>query len=560
MNGIGMKYKNLKRYKKIGEVLAKYGFTFVTDRLIEKGYIPKLILRVKPMKSSMSDGEKLRRACEELGPTFIKLGQIMSTRRDIFSKEITEELSKLQDNVKPFPFTLAEDIFENEMQRSLVDCFKEFDTTPIASASIGQVYKGTLKTGEKVVVKIQRPLIKEIIERDLYILNDIAKLLDEHMDREKPYKLMEIVDEFSYVLKKELDYSLEGKNAEKFYENFKGDSNVVIPRVYWDFSSKRVLTLQRIYGIKIMDTDSMRKNKWNLQELATISADCFAKQVFKFGFFHGDPHPGNIFVVDSNKIAFVDFGIVGFLDKGTMRLITNLFTAATRKDVERIISILIEIEALNPGTNIRRLKEDISFIINFYYNMPLNKLNLGDTLRRIMDVAYVHKLKLPSQFIILLKSVIIFEGSVKSLNPEVSLSNIAKKFTKDIYFNKLNPRNLAIEFKDYSEEVLYGIKYLPKQIKRLIRKLENSQLKLKFDKNGIDKLEGIIYRSTNQLSLSMILSSLIMGFAIIFSNINQLDYNKLLIFALIGFLLTSIFGILIILSILFKSIRKKKND
>ncbi|SNS33856.1 ubiquinone biosynthesis protein [Anaerovirgula multivorans] len=557
MGGIGTKYKNLKRYKKIGEILVKYGFTFAAEKLSDRGYIPKFMLQIKQQGQQLTDGQKLRMACEELGPTFIKLGQIMSTRRDIFPEDIVNELSKLQDNVSPFSFELAKEVFEKEMKTTIESCFKSFELTPIASASIGQVYEAVLKTGENVVVKIQRPLIKEIIERDLDILFNLAKLLDEHMDKEKPYNLLEIVDEFSHVITRELDYSLEGRNAEKFHANFKNDSSILIPKVYWDYTSRKVLTLQRVYGIKIMDAAKIKSKHWDLKSLATISAKCFMKQVFIFGFFHGDPHPGNIFAIGDSKISFIDFGIVGYLDKGTMNFISNIFTAATRKDVEKIVTNLIEIDALSPNTNIRRLKEDISFLINLYYNMPLNKLNLAEALKRVMEVAYTNKVKLPSQFTVLLKAIVTFEGSVKFLNPEFSLSNIAKDFAKEIYYNRLNPKNLMGEVKDYSEEILYGVKYLPKQLRNLIKKIENNEIKFQLEQIGFDKLQDEVNRMTNKLSLSLISSALIVGSSLIIQNTSGPMMWGISLFGIIGYLLASILGVSIIISILLSSFRKK---
>lgn len=557
MGPIGMKYENLRRYKKIGEVLVKYGFTFLAEKLIEKGYIPKFILKIKQPKEELSDGEKLRMACEELGPTFIKLGQIMSTRRDIFSEEVISELSKLQDNVEPFPYEIAKELFEEEMQMSLKDSFKDFAPKPIASASIGQVYKATLKSGEDVVVKIQRPSIQNIIERDLDILFTLAKLLDEHMDKEKPYNLFEMVDEFSRVITRELDYTLEGRNAEKFYSYFKNDDNIYIPKVYWDYTSKRILTMERIYGVKIIDNQKLKMKNWAPKDLATIITNCFLKQVFIFGFFHGDPHPGNIFAVGPKKIAFIDFGIVGYLDKDTMTFISNLFTAATRKNVEKVVNVLIENDTLSSDTNIRRLKEDISFLINLYYDVPLRQLNLGEVLKRIMEAAYINKVKLPPQFTVLLKSMITFEGSVKFLNPSFSVSNIGKDFAKKIYYHKLDPKNLIEEIKDYSEEMLYSIKYLPKQVRSLLRKVDNNEIKLQLEQIGFEKLQDELTRMTNKLSLSLISSALIVGSSLIIQNTNGPMLWGVSVFGIIGYLLASILGIVIIISILLGTFRKE---
>lgn len=559
MGPIGMKYENLRRYKKIGEVLVKYGFTFLAEKLIEKGYIPKFMLKIKPSKENLSDGEKLRIACEELGPTFIKLGQIMSTRRDVFSDEIISELSKLQDNIEPFSYDIAKEICEKELQMSLEEAFDDFDPKPIAAASIGQVHKATLKTGEDVVVKIQRPLIQNIIEQDLDILFTLAKLLDEHMDKEKPYNLLEMVDEFGRVITRELDYTLEGRNAERFYSYFKNDNNIYIPKVYWNYTSKRILTMERIYGVKIIENQKLSMKNWSQKDLATIITNCFLKQVFILGFFHGDPHPGNIFVMGPKKIAFIDFGVVGYLDKGTMTFITNLFMAAARKDIDKIVNILMENDTLSPNTNIRRLKEDISFLINLYYDIPIKQLNISEIFKNIMEAAYNNRIKLPPQFTILLKSMITFEGSMKFLNPNFSISNIAKDFAKKIYLHKFDPKNIMGEMKDYSEEVLYSIKYLPKQLRSLLKKMDNNEIKFQLEQVGFDKLQDELSRMTNKLSLSLITSALIVGSSLIIQNTSGPMLWGISVFGIIGYLIASVLGIVIIISILFEAFRKKKN-
>ncbi|MCC5911536.1 MAG: ubiquinone biosynthesis protein UbiB [Clostridiaceae bacterium] len=534
----------------------KYGFTLAAEKLNEKGYIPKFVLKIK-QRQQLTHGERVRMACEELGPTFIKLGQIMSTRRDIFPEEIVSELSKLQDDVKPFHFEVAKELVEAELNTNLEDSFKNFDPIPIASASIGQVYKATLNNGQKVVVKVQRPYIKKIIATDLDILFNLAKLLDDHLDKEKPYKLIEIVEEFSHVITRELDYSLEGKNLERFHAHFKKDANIHTPQVYWDYTTKKVLTMERIYGLKVVDHKNLVRKKWDLKHIAGLSTECFMKQVLLYGFFHGDPHPGNIFIVGPSKIAFVDFGVVGYLDKGTMKFITDLFTAATRRDVDKIIDILIEIDAISMETNVRRLKEDISFLINLYYNVPLNKLNLGEALKKLMETAYTNKVKLPSQFTVLLKAIVTFEGSMKFLNPEVSLSNIAKDFAAKLYLHKYSPKNIFEATREYSEEILYDIRYLPKQIRNLLKRIESNNVKIQLEQIGFEKLQDELNRMTNKLSLSLISSALIVGSSLILQNTSGPMMGGISIFAIVGYLAASILGLGLIISILLSYWRKK---
>lgn len=556
MGLLKMRYENLKRYKKIGEVLVRYGFTFIAEKLVENGYMPKLVLNIKESKENLSNGEKLRLACEELGPTFIKLGQIMSTRRDLFSEDIIIELSKLQDDVEPFTFEIAKEIFKQELQVDIDESFKSFNPVPIASASIGQVYGAILKNGKDVVVKIQRPLVDNIIKRDVDILFTLAKILDEHMDKEKPYELYEMVEEFARTITRELDYTLEARNAEKFHTFFQNDKNIYIPKVYWEYTSKKILTMERITGIKINDKEKLNGKNWPMEDLATIITDAFLKQIFVLQAFHGDPHPGNIFIMESNKIAFIDFGIIGYIDRDTMNFIFDLFVATTRKNIDRIISLLIVNDTLSKKTNIRRLKEDISYILNIYYDIPLKRLNLGELLKETMNIAYTNKIKLPSQFTILLKAMVTFEGSIRFLNPNFSISNYGNNFVKRMYLHKINPQNIGSEIKNYSEYVLYSIKYLPRQIRNLINKLDNNEIKLQVEEEGFEKLQNELSHMTNKLSLSLITSALIVGSSLIIQIKSGPTIWGVSIFGIMGYLVASFLGIVIIISILIDIIKK----
>ena len=556
MGLLKMRYENLKRYKKIGEVLVRYGFTFIAEKLVENGYMPKLVLNIKESKENLSNGEKLRLACEELGPTFIKLGQIMSTRRDLFSEDIIIELSKLQDDVEPFTFEIAKEIFKQELQVDIDESFKSFNPVPIASASIGQVYGAILKNGKDVVVKIQRPLMDNIIKRDVDILFTLAKILDEHMDKEKPYELYEMVEEFARTITRELDYTLEARNAEKFHTFFQNDKNIYIPKVYWEYTSKKILTMERITGIKINDKEKLNGKNWPMEDLATIITDAFLKQIFVLQAFHGDPHPGNIFIMESNKIAFIDFGIIGYIDRDTMNFIFDLFVATTRKNIDRIISLLIVNDTLSKKTNIRRLKEDISYILNIYYDIPLKRLNLGELLKETMNIAYTNKIKLPSQFTILLKAMVTFEGSIRFLNPNFSISNYGNNFVKRMYLHKINPQNIGSEIKNYSEYVLYSIKYLPRQIRNLINKLDNNEIKLQVEEEGFEKLQNELSHMTNKLSLSLITSALIVGSSLIIQIKSGPTIWGVSIFGIMGYLVASFLGIVIIISILIDIIKK----
>ena len=552
-----IKYQHIKRYKQIAAVLIKYGFDFVAEELMNRGYIPKFVYRIKQVENKYTRGERLRLAFDELGPTFVKLGQIMSTRRDIFPDDVIEELAKLQDDVIPFSFIEAREVFESEMRVSIEDCFSMFNTIPTASASIGQVYNARLKTGEEVVVKIQRPKIKQLIERDLEILFNLAKIIDKRSKENNPLPLTDVIDEFHYSIIRELDYTFEARNAEKFGEYFEKDTKVFIPSIYWEFTTKRVLTMEKINGVKIIDYRELEKRGWNLKQLATIGAHSFLKQVFIYGFFHGDPHPGNLFAIDQNKIAYVDFGIVGYLDRSSLKMITDIFTAGARKDAEKIVNVLIEVEAVNSATDLRRLREDVSLLINMYYNMPLKRLNISDALRHCMEVAYTNNIKLPSQFIILLKALITLEGSGKYLHPDFSLSDIAKDFVKEIYLNKLQPKNVLGDLRDYYEEVFDSFKYLPKQFRNFLKKVENNELQLNLEITHFDFIVREVSKMANLLSISLISAALIVGSSLIIYNDHKPQIYGLTTLGFVGYSVAAILAAGVIISVLYEKLKRK---
>ena len=551
------KYYHFKRYKQIAEVLIKYGFDFVAQELVNRGYIPNFVYKIRGVKQKYSRGERLRLAFEELGPTFIKLGQIMSTRRDVLPEDVIDELAKLQDDVYSFSYMEAKEVFEAEMRCSLEECFNYFNTLPTASASIGQVYHARLKTGEEVVVKIQRPKIKQLIEQDVEILSDLAKIIDKRSKDNNPLPLADVIDEFHYSIIRELDYTFEARNAEKFAEYFEKDNKIYIPSIYWEYTSKRVLTMEKINGVKIIDYRELEKRGWNLKQLATIGAHSFLKQVFIFGFFHGDPHPGNLFAIDQNKLAYVDFGIVGYLDRGSLKMITDIFTAGARKDIEKIVNVLIEVEAVNPDTNLRRLREDLSLLINMYYNMPLRRLNISDALRQCMEVAYTNNIKLPSQFIILLKALITLEGSGKYLHPEFSLSDIAKDFIKEIYLHRLQPQNLLGDLREYYEEVFDSLRYLPKQLRNFLKKVENNEIHLNLEITHFDFIVREVSKMANLLSISLISAALIVGSSLIIYNDHKPQIYGLTTLGFVGYAAAAVLALGVIISVVREKLFRK---
>ncbi|SHJ87554.1 ABC1 kinase family protein [Tepidibacter formicigenes] len=554
---IKVTYNNLRRYKEIVQILIKYGFSFLVEKLKIDGIAHKIPLTPSKDIQDMSTGERIRRALEDLGPTFIKLGQILSTRNDILEPSIIEELSKLQNNVTPFEFKEAKKIFKEEIGLEFNEIFKELNTVPVAAASIGQVYEGKLKDGKNVIVKIQRPNIENTIKSDLELLYRFAKVIDEYY-KDTIVDFSEVVEDFAVSIIRELDYNFEARNCEKFREIFSKDKNVYIPKVHWDFTSKKVLTLEKINGINVSSIDEIKKRNWNPKNIARIGAMAFMKQVFFHGFFHADPHPGNIFATGNNEIAFIDFGIVGLIDNQTLDFITEIFFSSVNKDVDKIINSLIELDAIDKNTNLRKLREEMAFFIHYYYDMPIKRINISELLNEFMRFCRKNKVKLPSQFAPLAKAIITIEGCGKMLDPEFSVSVIVKEFIKEFYLNKFKPENLIFKSKNYLDQVFTDFKVIPRQIKLLLRNFQKNEIKFTIDEIRFTNLEKEISNMTNKLSVSLIISSTIVGSSLIITTTKTgPSFKGYPLLGIVGFIIATIMGMYLIVSILISNRNKR---
>jgi len=526
----------LKRYREILRVLTRNGFGFIADIIAKGGHIPFYSLK---NHTYMPMGERLRVTLEELGPTFIKMGQLLSTRADLLPVEIIEELSKLQDDVPPENFDIAKNIIENELKGSISEKFKYFNTIPIASASIGQVYRAKTLKNEEVIVKVQRSDVVYKINSDIIILKGVAKLLNERIS-ESPVDFEEVIEELSQSLLNELDYTQEAINAEKFKENFKDEKDIYIPSIYWEYTTKRVLTMEYVEGISVKDVDLLKEKGYDLNNIAKKGAWSIFLQIYKFGFFHGDPHPGNILIKENGQITYLDFGIVGFIDKTTKEMLIELFKAFADNDVDEVVNILSDMGAIKASTNINKLKADLGLILSYFYNTPIKKINVKDSMKKIMIVVYKHKLVLPPDFSLLLKSLATYEGVGNALDPNFSISDIARDFIKEMYIHNFSITNFVKEnYKDLNK-IYREFKKLPDKIQSILNKLIKDDIKVRIN---IDESESMRYDLNimiNKIIISIIASALIVGSSLVLTSENGykiFGYNAIGFF---GFIIAGI--------------------
>lgn len=543
-------YKNLKRYRQIAQVLIKYGFSYVVEKLNIEGVAYKIQITNPPEEiKNMSTGERIRKAFEELGPTYVKLGQILSTRKDLFDQDIIDELTKLRDNVEVFDTTVAKEIFLSEVGLSVDKVFRDFNDKPMAAASIGQVYEATLKSGEDVIVKIQRPNIENTIKSDIEILQSIASVIKD-FKKDIDVDLSPIIEEFQTQLIRELDYNFEAINAAKFKRMFEDSENVYIPQVYSEYTTTKVLVMEKIIGVKLSDTEYIKELGWDVERISEIGVQSLFKQIFEHGFFHADPHPGNIFVVSSNCISYIDFGMVGIIDKKTLTLLNEIALAAVEKNVDRIIYLLIEIDAIDSDVDTSGLRQDLLYLIHYYYDVPVDKLSIGDILNEVFRFFRKYKVTMPSQLTTLAKTVITLEGTGRGLSPNFSVSSIGSEFLKHYYLSKFSPERILINSKQSLDEILVDVRTIPKQLKVILRNLEKNNIKVQIEDVKISRLEACISDLATQLSLSLVLASIVVGSSLIIAspNIENNIWIKLMAFA--GFFVSFIIGLLLVIKII----------
>jgi len=545
--------RNLKRYQEILKVFVKYGFDDVVNK-VSIALLPenaKNLLLVKGKNlHRFSTPIRLRMAFEELGATFIKLGQMLSLRPDFIPAEFVLELSKLQDNVQNDELEEINDVLVKEFNKSLTDIFSEYDEIPIASASIGQVHKAKLKTGEIVAVKILHPGIERKIETDIEILEDLANLIVMHVPESRLYDPVGIVREFGKSIKKELNFINEGRNIDTFRNYMKDEPTIKTPVVYWDYTSERVLVLEYINGIKISDLQLMEESDIDRKQVAENGAKSILKQIFEFGYFHADPHPGNLFVLPGNILAPIDFGNVGRIDEEMQDGLLDILKGAVVRDSYRIARTLIHIGIIEDTINLRDLQRDLMEFIDNFYGMPLNQLNLTKLINEFITLIRLHKIKLPPDIVIMGRTLAIYEVVGRNLYPQFNMFELLIPFTEKAFFNRINPLNRYRSIIRTAENSIDLLKNLPDYLQNILHKISNNKLKITFHHDRLEELAQGIDRASNRLSFSIIIAALIIGSSIII----QLDRGPILwgypVFGTVGFIIASFLGIWLLIGII----------
>jgi len=501
----------INRYKEILSVFVKHGFGMIIDQI---GIFDYLNIKIKKnlrkgkdqeVNVKLSVGERLRLSFEELGPTFIKLGQILSTRPDILPQDIIDELAKLQDSVKPFPFEEVKSLIESEFDDKFENIFMEFDEEPLASASISQVHPARLHSGKKVVVKVQRPNIERIMYQDLRLLEDLASFIDNHTKYGKIYDFTKMVEDFKNTLQNELDFRIEAENAETFKKNFSKDKGIRVPDISWVHTTRRVLVMEYIEGIRVNDFSSMEREGIDRGVIARKLATSLSNQILRDGFFHADPHPGNIRVLADDEIVFLDLGMVGKLNEELKRQFLKMFMGIAFNDSRLIIQAIISLNAMPNYVNIKKLERDIDVMQNKYLSVPLHELKVGKLFNEIFKLAFSYNIMIPSEFTMLAKSLVTMEGLVEKLDPELSVLEIAKPIAKKLMFKAFSTEKIGKELLSGAVDYGYLFKDIPSFLHNYLRKMDQDDYFLPLELKGIERIERILNKIFNRMSFSIVL-------------------------------------------------------
>lgn len=541
------KYRHLARYREIANVLAKHGFGYILGRIDLKDLLTRRLTESRETHR-LGIPRRIFLVLEELGPTFVKLGQILSTRSDLLPGPILEELEKLQDNVPPFEWDAVAGVIQTELGKPVDELFTEFRREPLASASIGQVHLARLANGEQVVVKVQRPGIAQNIEIDLDILFDLARLIQSRSELAQLYRLDEIVEEFARTLQAELDYTQEGRNADRFRHNFRDDPTVYIPRVHWDYSSRKVLVMEYVEGIKISNREELRQQGYDLKKVARHVVQAMFRQVYEFGFFHSDPHPGNLAVLAGERIAFMDFGQVGRVDRDLKEKALDLVLGMVRYDADAVVEGLLNIGVVDHKINMSGLKRDIDRLQEKYYGLPLAQINLRQAMKELLDVTFRYRIRVPAEFTLMLKSLLTLEGLVEHLDPGVSLFDLGEPLGKRIIQERYAPDRIRRVLREQLTE-LYGLaRRLPKRLDRILSRMESGGLKLELEHQHLSRYFFRLNVIANRIAMSIILASLIIGSSLLAQSDNRLVIGGLPI-AEIGFVIAALIGFWLVVSV-----------
>jgi ubiquinone biosynthesis protein len=507
---------HLKRYRQIAEILIRNGLGYLVEVLRLKRFVPF---------HHGNDGQdataesiqpaRVRLALEELGATFIKFGQILSTRPDLLPPQYVKELAKLHDDAAPVASDTIVEVVAAELGKPVEAAFARFDRQPLAAASIGQAHAATLPDGTDVVVKIRRPGVVEQVHEDIEILRNVAAAASHRWPVAAQYDLIGLTNEFADTLQSELDYVREGKNAERFARNFDGDASVHIPRVFWDTSTSRVLTLERVRGVKVDNPSAIAGTALDGKTLAQRAVGMLLKMIFEDGFFHADPHPGNFFIEPGGRIGLVDFGMVGTVDESSRERLADLLLALTSRDADRVVDGMLDLGAIRGHLDRDGLRADLDRLLSRYAEVPLGSIAFGAVLEEALAIVRGRHLQMPSNFALLLKTLIMAEGLGARLDPGFQFIEELQPHAERLALRQYSPVAWGRRMAKASVDAARLAAELPGEVRRVLQAVDRSNLEFGIRRESIEPLVERLERLTNRLVLGILAAAFIVGLAVL---------------------------------------------
>jgi ubiquinone biosynthesis protein len=533
--------RSLGRISEIAQVAVRHGFGYffrrnkLTDLIGEDGEV----LSEAPSER----GRHLREMLDELGPTFVKFGQLLSMRPDVLPPDIIAELRGLQDDVSPFPYEEAAQVIEESLGQPVERLFSEFDPVPMAAASIGQVHRAVLPNGRTVAVKVQRPGAPRQIEADLNLMYQAARLAKERVRALDFIDAKGLVDEFARAIRQELDYRLEARNAETFRKNFAGHPHVKVPRVYWTYTRPRVLTLEHIDGTQLADVDTLDYEPEERRRLAEVLADTWMTMIFRHGFFHGDPHPANILVLSPDNVGLVDFGLAGRLTEEDVSKATRLFIDVANENVEALPRRLADLGVRYPKEREEEFVAELRELFYRYYGSTLEEIDPLQVVREVFGMIYRMNLRLPTRFVLLDRAIATLGSVTVELSPDFNVFEVAKPYARSLMIGRYTPARVAARARREGWNLARMAAEVPYQLHDTLEQFRDGQIEVGFVHKNLDDLVDRIVLTMNRLVIALVVSAGLVASSLlgIFATGGPeiLGINSL---SVVGFLVSGILG------------------
>ena len=504
-------------------------------------------------KEHLTVQTRLRLSFEELGPTFVKFGQLIASRPDLVPPEYLEEMSLLQDQVQQLDFAIVEQVIIEELGNDWRKHFSSIDEKCLGSASIAQVHRAVLNNGQPVVIKVQRPGIVQTINDDLNVLYFIAELLEKYIPEVRPFNPVGMIDEYFKTLELETNFIVEANNIRKFKENFKKETEVIIPEVYFDLITERVLVMQEMQGRRLSQDDALKQEGVVAEEVVKVGFKAYLKMVFMDGFFHGDLHPGNFFVFPNNRVGLIDFGVVGRLNSKTQTAIVNMLLALSKEDYSRLAYEYVDLAPFSETVNVDLFAKDLQSLISPYYGLTMKHVNIGKILMSSSSLAAQHGLSVPTELMLYFKSIVSIEGLGQKITPDFDFLNFTLTMVSEVAKHQFQPTKFVDEANIMLRESRGFISSLPRQMNMILRRMNTPNYKTRIHVEGIDDLKRSIEISFNLLFLGVIIAALIISSALIYPHPSAWQVAGMPGLSLIGYLVSGVLGIAAFINYIKKS-------